>query len=76
MLYVVYGYCGPDHYTSKDNHPLLEIKRFSGVGEVEEHYKKFMEGLGKEADKVTYRVFDGTERNMVPVTKVTEYKLT
>lgn len=72
MFYVIHGYCSPDRYTSKDG-PVLEVKEFRTEDEVVVFYKSFAEGLGAYA--VTFRVIDGRERKMVPVTRVTEYRL-
>lgn len=75
-FFVVHGYCGPDHYTG-DNGPILELSEFDTPAEVEAFHEEFLQGgaSSKEASDVTFRVIEGKERKIVPVEKVTKFKL-
>ena len=79
MLFVIYGYCGPDNYTSHDG-PVLEVQEFSTRAEVTAFKKKWEEDCGfadedSESSSVTFRVIEGKELKVVPVERVTEYQL-
>lgn len=75
MLIVVYGYCGPDNYTS-DNGPVLKLEVFSNQDQVLEFHKEWLENTaGKDNDQHTFRVFEGRELRLIPVETVTKYQL-
>lgn len=72
MLYVVFGYCSPDHYTSTNRQHVLVIKEFNHESEVADHYRQFVEDLPKSVSEFTYRVFDGRERTVIAVDGVVQ----
>lgn len=75
MFYVVFGYCGPDNYTS-DNGPLLKIKQCATAAEVETLYQKFREECyHKDNGAHVFRVIEGRERNIKPVERIIKYEL-
>lgn len=75
MYIVVYGYCGPDNYTSRSG-PLLEIKTLKTADEVLAlHYEFREESAHKDLDQHVFRVFEGKELKLIPVETVTKYKL-
>lgn len=74
MFYVIYGYCGPDNYTTDDG-PVLEVKEFRSEENVEKFYVEFMEGMSATKTHVTFRVIQGVERKMKPVETVTKFVL-
>lgn len=75
MFIVYFGYVGPDRHDCSGGRKIYEIKTFGNQGEVLKHHQEFMDGLGKEANHIEYRVFSGEELMIKPVERITEYQL-
>lgn len=75
MFYVVYGYIGPDNYTSCQG-PILRVKELATALDVTKFYEKFVrESAGPDNSSHEFRVIEGRERKLSAVKTVTEWKL-
>lgn len=74
MFYIYHGYVSPDNYDSSES-PVYELTEKNTEQEVIEHYKEFLSEIYDECSNVIYRVIKGTELQLRPVEKITDYKM-
>ena len=75
MKYFVYsGYVSPDNYDCSE-YPTYTITEFDTPDQVALFKKEFDENIYDECSNVIFRVFDGVERKLEAVERVTEYEL-
>ncbi len=74
MFFVYCGYVSPDHCDSSYS-PTYKLLSFNNEQEVLKYKVEFDENINSDCDNVIFRVFKGTELNLKPVEKVTEWKL-
>ena len=73
-FFVIHGYASPDSCT-RNGDAVLTLTRCKNEAEVLAVKKEFDEGIHGECSDVSFVVIEGTERTIIPVETVTEYKL-
>ena len=76
MYYVYYGYASPDNYDASEE-PVYRLKVLETKEQVLKLYKEQKEETenNMETSNEIFRVIEGEEKQIIPIEKVTEYKL-
>lgn len=74
MFYVYSGYVSPDNYDSSDR-PTYTLTEFSTSEKVAAARAAFEDELNDECSNPIFRVIDGAERLLRPVSVVKEWAL-
>lgn len=74
MFYVYHGYVNSDNCDASEG-PIFKLSQFETEKQLLAFKEDFEESVSNECSHAVFRVIQGLEREMVPVEKITKWRL-